>query len=503
MILEEKTEEEFGYSFEEAGKYQKIYCQCDYCKIIITKTKIRVLSGRVNSSFDCCKACKGQKIKTTLTKSSEEENNIISGNNILDNDNIDRFNYTFISAKSNDKIYCLCSYCGKKILKIKRKIKESLKDINKICCKAAECVIKKMEEVNLLIYGYKNHSQTQLCKDKNKATNLEKYNKEFYSQTEEWREKVTKTNLAEFGSYWYFTSEEYKKNNIFGKTQKEIQEWLNSFNYNFKPNYSILKGKELDLYDENLKLAVEYNGLYWHTEDSPQPRLKDYHYNKYKECLDQGVRLIMIYEDEWLDRQEQVKNLLKSVLNVYDKKTFARKCEVREVTKKECNEFLELYHIQGKVSNIKASYGILYDNELLGCISLGFHHRNNQQLVLNRLCFKDGVQVVGGASRLFKPCIQYAKDNGFDKIISWSDNRYSQGNVYIKLGFILEKELKPDYSYINMKNTKQGKLSKQSCKKKNIDCPEGKTEKEWMNECGYSRIWDCGKLRWIYVIDPS
>jgi hypothetical protein len=103
--------------------------------------------------------------------------------------------------------------------------------------------------------------------------------------------------------------------------------------------------------------------------------------------------------------------------------------------------------------------------------------------------------VVGGAQKLFKACKSWAINSGTNKIISWSDNRWSQGTVYEKLGFQLDKELNVDYSYVDLKNPIK-RLSKQSQKKSNTQCPANITEREWSIQRGLSRIWDCGKTRW-------
>jgi GNAT superfamily N-acetyltransferase len=116
-------------------------------------------------------------------------------------------------------------------------------------------------------------------------------------------------------------------------------------------------------------------------------------------------------------------------------------------------------------------------------------------LVLKRLAFKSGITVVGGSSKLLKYFYEYAKKHGFKKIISWSDNRYSEGNVYKKLGFKLTEEIGPDYGYV------RGLIfySKQSLNKKRLSFlgATGKTEREMALSLGYYRIWDCGKKRWV------
>jgi hypothetical protein len=87
---------------------------------------------------------------------------------------------------------------------------------------------------------------------------------------------------------------------------------------------------------------------------------------------------------------------------------------------------------------------------------------------------------------------------GYEKIVSWSDNRWSEGKVYEALGFYLEEELGPDYSYVKDRQ----RISKQSCQKKHLfkKGAVGDTELEMAKSLGYSRIWDCGKKRWVLDI---
>ena len=129
----------------------------------------------------------------------------------------------------------------------------------------------------------------------------------------------------------------------------------------------------------------------------------------------------------------------------------------------------------------------------MGVLSLRNHHRKSLELVLDRLCFLDEHIIIGGASKLLKVAATWAKNNNYKQIISWSDNRYSQGNVYEKIGFILDQELPPDYSYVS--SNKKYRISKQSMAVKAGIC-----EKKYAQSLGCSRIWDCGKKRYIYNI---
>ncbi len=260
----------------------------------------------------------------------------------------------------------------------------------------------------------------------------------------------------------------------------------------------IIPPLELDIYIPSLSLAIEYCGLYWHSEDKKD---NNYHYNKMKFCNEKGIRLITIFEDEWIEHREQVENFLLSVVNKNTVNIGARKTEIKEINWEIASKFLKAHHIQGNTS-MAVAFGLYReDEELVAVITGNKHHRYGFEdtFVLNRLAFKSNTSVSGGSSKLLKRLVEYTKEKGYKKLISWSDNRYSEGRVYKKLGFELEQESKPDYSYI-VKNQKRA--SKQSCQKKHLveKGAVGETEHEMARSLGYTRIYDCGKKRWSFKL---
>ena len=352
---------------------------------------------------------------------------------------------------------------------------------------------KKRKQTNLERYGHESAFGNDEIKHKIKDTNIEKYGSEKASQNPRVIEKMIDTNMTKYGVPAACMLSENKN---YGKTQRELAEWLLYLGFEFKSDYETLNGRELDLYNKSLNLAIEYCGLYWHHELSPEPRTRSYHHNKYKICNQKGIRLITIFEDEWMKRQSQCKNFIKSILNKNTIKIFARKCEIKQIEKSILQKFCENYHIQGSNNLAIICYGLFYKNELVGVMSFGKHHRNSKDLTLDRLCFKDDTTVIGGSSKLFHACCVWAKNQGFAQVISWSDNRWSSGGVYQKLGFCLANEGKPDYSYVDTKQ-KHSRKSKQSQRK---IVPNKQTERQICLEKGLVRIWDCGKKKWAYNI---
>ncbi len=358
-------------------------------------------------------------------------------------------------------------------------------------------------------YGVDNLFKSEEIKTRIKTTNLKKYGAENPAQNKKIHDKIIATNIIRYGfpnptqnREIYLKALEtlqarYGKTSLFsfcGKTQKEINIWLNSLGFDFKPDRKLLNGFELDMYDQDARFAVEYCGLYWHSEAAPKPKNNKYHYNKYKLCKEAGVRLITIFEDEWLYRNSQVRSFLTSALGKNTNKLMARKCQVVLIDNVEAKKHIDLWHIQGATNTIKVAAALVYNNEIVAIMSFGRHPRDNNVTVLDRLCFKPNTSIAGGASKLFQFLLEESK---LEKISSWSDNRWSYGNIYSNLNFKLVKELKPDYSYYD--KTRNIRVSKQSQKKDNTGCPASMTESTWCRNHDLYRIWDCGKIRWEYT----
>jgi len=223
-------------------------------------------------------------------------------------------------------------------------------------------------------------------------------------------------------------------------------------------------------------------------------------YNK-KDWSNEGF---LIFSDEWELRKKQCQNFIKSRNQIHDRKIHGRKCRVTEISDVLGKEFLEEHHIQGANNLGVVFFGLFYEDELVGVMSLGRHSRQiaENRIVLDRFCIAYGLHIPGGSTKLFSRCVEWAKKHKYDEIISFSDNRWTDGNIYKVLGFSLEKNHKPDYCYVDTKNPTR-RLSKQSQKKSSTKCPEGMTELEWADLRGLKRLWDRGKKRWVYLLDSE
>ena len=280
--------------------------------------------------------------------------------------------------------------------------------------------------------------------------------------------------------------------------QKEIRDIISNLGFQTEFNTrKVISPYELDIYIPENKFAIEFNGSYWHSEavlDVKEARNK--HISKTKLCREKGIRLFHIFEYQWETRSKQLLNFIRTILSKNVIKVAGRKCEV---SSDECKGFIEANHIQGYGQGTKKYFNLVYEGKVVASMTASKHHRqgaDSRSIVLNRLCFDSGVNVQGGSSKLFKYFREWAVGEGYDKIISWSDNCWTEGNIYGVLGFDLVREYDPDYFYWNIKSKKY--LSKQSQKKSNSGCPKDITEREWSINKGLFRIYDTGKRLWEY-----
>lgn len=221
---------------------------------------------------------------------------------------------------------------------------------------------------------------------------------------------------------------------------------------------------------------------------------KNYHIKRTYEYENNGVKLIHIFDDEWLNKNEICKSRIKNILGLTDNRIFARKCNMLEVDNDIAKNFMNTNHIQGWVTS-KYCYGLYYQNELVSLMTFGQMRKNlgrknvEGKYELLRFANKNGLTVVGGASRLLKHFIKTVRP---DSIITYADRRWSVGNMYEQIGFVFKHMSQPNYFYIV-----DGKRRNRFAFRKDIlvskyGCSKDDSEHNFCFNKGWYRIYDCG-----------
>ena len=253
---------------------------------------------------------------------------------------------------------------------------------------------------------------------------------------------------------------------------------------------SIIPPYELDIYIPELKLAFEFNGNYWHSEANKN---KNYHKHKSDLCDQQGIKLIHVWEHDWINKQEIIKSTISGYLGRY-KRISAKKCEIIELKAVTCREFINNNHLQGFVG-ATIYYGLMYNNELVSIISF---QKKKDHWEISRFCAKLNLSIIGGIERLWKHFLRNNEVVG--KITVYGNRDYFTGKIYERLGFKLEKITEPSFWYI--KNGNSNVLSRQQCQKHKLikqGYDPNKTEHEIMLERGYFRCYNSGNYEFIIL----
>ena len=258
---------------------------------------------------------------------------------------------------------------------------------------------------------------------------------------------------------------------------------------------SILDNLELDIYIPKLKIAIEYNGLRWHSEEFNKD--KNYHLNKLIKCNEKGIKLIQIFEDEWIEKKEIVLKKIKHILGFNNgEKVYARKCEVREVDKKEAYEFLDKNHIQGSVDS-SVAFGAIYNGSLVGVML--FTEEGNGSWNLTRFATDNDKRCIGVAGKLFSAFLTAYNPS---HVKSFADRRWTlseDDNLYVNLGFELADTLRPDYRYVNGQKREHKFGYRKAKLSKKYGVPFEWTERQMTEYLGFYRIYDCGLYRYEWT----
>lgn len=263
------------------------------------------------------------------------------------------------------------------------------------------------------------------------------------------------------------------------------------------------KKLEIDIFVPQKNIGIEFHGLLWHSFGSNFPNNIDEeqhnkckHLNKRKLCMQNNIHLIQIFENEWINKQEIVKSMLRSRLNALHDRVYARNCKVIIATKMQKRDFLNANHIQGN-DNSQIALALMHNEEIIAMMTFGNRKiTRNKTFELIRFCCKLNTRVIGGASKLFK---HFLRTYNVDKITTYADLRYCKdGSFYKSLGFKHVKTTDAAYWYTDTKTVMhRSNFQKHKLVSQGYDAKL--TELQIMMQRGWRRIWDCGHMVFEYI----
>lgn len=272
----------------------------------------------------------------------------------------------------------------------------------------------------------------------------------------------------------------------------ELREFIYSLDQNTEINCrNLIHPYEIDIFSSEKRIGIEYNGLYWHSEQ----RGKDeyYHYDKYSRAKEQDIKLIQIFEDEWYSKKDIIKSIIMSKFNNSPNRIYARQCDVALISNEDSNQFIKKNHLYGNHKQFKndLSYGLYFHGELIMVMTVV--HNELFQYEIKRLCSKLRYSVAGGFTKMLS---SFIKDNSPQSIMSYADLRFGDGTVYKQAGFeMLEKTRPAAWYFQNTGNLNNLKRRSWRSIMRNYS---GKNIKKQAFDDGYYTIYDCGHNKWLW-----
>jgi hypothetical protein len=278
--------------------------------------------------------------------------------------------------------------------------------------------------------------------------------------------------------------------------EKYIRTILDEHNIKYiQHSFKIIPPLQLDFYLPDYNMGIECNGIFWHSDKCKPPQ---YQSDKYKKCVESGIRLISIWEDWVANSPDIVRSILLSKLGIYKTRIGARQCAIKKLSQHEIDIIMQ-HHIQG-TCKMSRRYGLIYKGKLVAAMGFGKKRRGmmgsierDESYELARFCTLPGLQIVGGAGKLLK---RFIKDVQPSSITSFSSNDISDGRVYERLGF---EKVSENQSYWivdkKMHRWHRYKFRKSELIKRGYSA--NLTEREIVNQMGFYRIYDTGQAKWI------
>jgi hypothetical protein len=276
-----------------------------------------------------------------------------------------------------------------------------------------------------------------------------------------------------------------------------IKEILDEYNIQYIQNTKkIIAPYELDFYLPDYNSAIEVGSI-WHHSELNGKRGKFYHWDKWTACSANNISLYQWFDDELAANIDVIRSKIKYITKKIDKSVGARHITISNVSVSDERKFLETNHIQGFAADRKYIYGGFYKSQLVGLITFAIREK---YIELTRYATDISAVYPGLFSKLFKHAINQLPPGN---IISFSANCHSNGNLYKMNNFEYSHIVKPTYFYTKNYHSKESRngFMKKKLLEKHPNLDPTKTEWELMQELGYDRIWDAGKIAWIFKRD--
>lgn len=268
-----------------------------------------------------------------------------------------------------------------------------------------------------------------------------------------------------------------------------IKSFVEDVGFECEMTRDVISPFEIDIWVSDVNLAIEHNGLYFHSEFC-KGHNKAKHQLKTDMCAAKGITLLHFFEDELMFKSDIVRSMILNRLGRVKKRVYARKCRLIDVSRDDAVSFFNANHLDG-YSNSCATFGLIADDKIVSAISLRkpFLGKNPAgSIEVCRFVSQLDTVVVGGLSKLLSYVKSWCVLNGYDRIVTYADQRWGKSHAYSSVGFEHNGETAQMFWWTN--------LSKRFHRLK-YRARDGKSEREIAAEAGVAKIWGCRNSRYV------
>lgn len=492
MLLNEKTLQVFGYTFESLSEKssKRLLVTCDYCNKEYEVTKKNRHINHLVIQKDACDKCKYIKMKeiNLLKYGCENVFQMDSTKAKIKSTNLEKYGD---ESATRDKL-------------VKEKIKKTnLEKYGATTFLGSEAGQENMKKVCLEKYGVENASSSRAVKEKRKQTCKEKFGKDTYLGSEdckrateekfgvdnvfklaEFQEKSRNTRIltgdielykgktvAEWAEYTGFSRR------VFASIVKEkgwelaishkregsrCEEVVRKFLDDRSIPYKFTKGLAGYIPDFQINnVIIECDSLYFHSDFFKQDKF--YHYKKFERYKDLGYKPLFFTEEDIHKKSNIVFSIVMDALDIPEQIIDARDLEFRQLSRSEQWDFFSQNHINGVSYIGDISYGLTHGN----LVYFGVNLTGNS---INRFCSKIGYRILNDLEVCF---------NFLDKpILIDLDRRFEDRDLStIKMNLI---GIPISFKWTNNKKT----------------FPAEQFPSNSGYDAGLFKIWDCGQAKW-------
>lgn len=272
-------------------------------------------------------------------------------------------------------------------------------------------------------------------------------------------------------------------NKVFdSKYEREIFELLDKAELH---NREALKPREIDIYLPDKRIGIEINGDYWHRADN---KGRMYHQNKQITAINKNIRLIQIYESEWLNERKH--DIITQVIKGINDSSIIKNIEANSllisehIEKEKILDFLNKNYVD-EAPKFQASICLVDNNteEIISTMLFNNDIENNRYELVCK-CTKLNNYVKGGYEKILR--YFYTRCKALPMITKCNISK-DDINEYYSLGFQLQEISEPNERWTNAKFEEVTDIQ----------------DEETMRQLGYFKICDCGNYILEYKINKK